>query len=472
MLQSQGSARNRGSSNNRTSSTEQNPGMMSGLGIISDTVASRTIQPSSEYSSILAAATEGGGGYDSEELNMSEINDDQEDVIYPKEVATNSIPAAVSSHEPQSKMRASESYLESSPTLRSKRAINKDGNVIATSPPTDQSASALSGYKTKVQQLIQKMEEQQAQHVREQDAKSLEFRRRMNQLLSSGDASKKTPPLTAPEDYSKGDGAMGEERTTKHANHHCNSPKNTTGDPQVAPYDINKTQTQCTASTRSISASSWSIASASKDEEDEMGTSHGQPQIVHVPHGSAAKSLEALQERLEKLEFEKTGLESENDALRSLRESYKRRFAAEQNERTQLQNQVTLLKSYLDDVQTMNRRLQADLEDSRTVQRKQRTNHAVSETEWKSKTDRVKRDLDKLWKEHKSSQTDLRESLQIIQDLQAQLDHYRKQERKWDKEKTFLKDKVKFLQGKISIFKATLDSVKEEREGSVGASED
>ncbi|KAG7354921.1 hypothetical protein IV203_004277 [Nitzschia inconspicua] len=439
--------------------------------------------PPSEYSSAPAPSDT---VCDSEETSMSEANEDHDDDVCP-DVA---VPQSPSRCGNDSNMKASETYLQSSPYWRNKRTIESQSG-LATSPAKEDRPSSSSAleYKSKVQQLIQKMEEQQAQHFRDQDAKSLEFRKRIDRLLHYGDGNNNSQSAQDSQEHRKRDSIVDDGSTAKHTNNNDRSPRSDASDFNLGPYDITKTQTHCTASTRSISASSWSLASASKDEEDNIGAvsqvrQSGQPQVVHVPRESvstsrelidpsaaaaaaAPSSLETLRKRLAKMEFEKSGLQSENEALRSLRESYKRRFAVEQQERLQLQNQVALLKSYLDDVKTMNRHLQADLDESRTMQRKQRTNHLVTETVWKGKTDRVRRDFDKLWRDHKSSQTDLKESLRSIQDLQDQLDNYRKQERTWNKEKTFLKEKVKYLQGKIKTFQTTMKSVKEENERSM-----
>lgn len=328
------------------------------------------------------------------------------------------------------------------------------------------------------------MEEQQAQHFRDQHAKSLEFRKRMDQLIS-GDGSCSKQGENDIDTKTRDEVSM---KGSYNKNCETKSPFKP-GDQYLGPYDIAKTETQWTASTRSISASSWSIASASKDEEDHLGGSHGplSGQQVHVPHSAvstsqelsvddpataSSPSLEDLLNRLQKLEFEMTGLESENVALRALRGSYKLRFADEQEERKQLLHQVALLKPALEDAKSMNDQLQTDLDESRIVQRKQRTQHLRKETEWKAKTDRVKRDLDKLWKEHKTSHSDLKESLQSIQELQSQLDGYRKRERRWEKERTFLKGKVKFLQGKITTYQTTLKTVREENGRSIQQSEE
>jgi hypothetical protein len=61
--------------------------------------------------------------------------------------------------------------MESSPTLRNVDSISSSTSTLS------------SCYKSPVKQLLEKMEEQNAQHLREHDTKTLEFRKRMKRLM-------------------------------------------------------------------------------------------------------------------------------------------------------------------------------------------------------------------------------------------------------------------------------------------------
>ncbi|KAL3930089.1 MAG: hypothetical protein SGARI_004582 [Bacillariaceae sp.] len=163
-----------------------------------------------------------------------------------------------------------------------------------------------------------------------------------------------------------------------------------------------------------------------------------------------------MQKRIESLEHDKSGLESENEALRALRESYKRRFVAEEQCRTQLQDQVAVLKSYLEDTQQKNRELKQERQDQVTLHRQQRNQYLAKEEQWKHKIERIKRDFDQLWTKYKTSQSSLKESNTTVESLRAELDALRKSERKWAKEKTYLTGQVQHYKGSFKTMKATL----------------
>jgi predicted nucleic acid-binding Zn-ribbon protein len=334
-------------------------------------------------------------------------------------------------------------------------------------------------YKSKVQRLIQRMEQQQAQLLREQDAKSLEFRRRMDRLVYG--------PMNRPQVETDGDDNNAtmdrdDEQTAKRGNHKQGSQVTKTHVSNHQQQDgTNKTTSQCTEATRSISTSSWSVASNSREEEDDEEYKVGshfrnncfpatpiQPEVVHIPLNAIASTppephrnnhdaatIASLQKRIESLELDKCALESENAALRSLRESYKKRFSVEQQQRNQLQDQVALLKSYLEDTQQRNQELRQEMQASKLAQRQKRNQYLAKEQEWKHKIERIKRDFDHLWTKQKTSQKDLKESNAVVDDLQAELATLRKQERKWGKEKSFLQGKVQYLQSSTKMFTAT-----------------
>jgi uncharacterized protein YlxW (UPF0749 family) len=397
-------------------------------------------------------------------------------------------------------MSTSKPFVESSPTDWNIRTVSSNDEHHVTKrhledPSSSQSSCSSSSssssyssaplssyYKSPVHQLLEKMEQQHARHFREQNEKSLEFRRRMERLMYEKNKTKPHHESTSLPKHVEGaanNGAVVDmviERPMKQKHDHNKiSQHPSKNDAHLDLFNTNNNTRPCTVSTANTSTSSWSIPS--NDDVDDIEVGHDRlhmlrsdhPQVVHMSNATTvtndeSTSLVSLQKLIEQMKFEKSDLESENKALRTLRLAIKRRLTVEQEERCQLQSQLTLLKSSLEDVHTTNQQLQANLQESDTIQRKQRNHLLVRESEWKHRTDRIKRDFDNLWKEHKSSQKVLKESRQSIKELQTQLDQYRKQERKSEMEKNFLKDKLMFLQGKITALEATLKSVKDVNE--------
>jgi hypothetical protein len=365
-------------------------------------------------------------------------------------------------------------HLEDPSSSQSSCSSSSSSSSYSSAPP--------SYYKSPVHQLLEKMQQQHARHFREQNEKSLEFRRRMERVMYEKNKTKPHHESTSLPKHVEGaanNGAVVDmviERPMKQKHDHNKiSQHPSKNDAHLDLFATDNNTRPCTVSTANTGTSSWSIPS--NDDVDDIEVGHDRlhmlrsdhPQMVHMSNATTvtndeSTSLVSLQKLIEQMKFEKSALESENKALRTLRLACKRRLTVEQEESCQLQRQLTLLKSSLEDVHTTNQQLQANLQESDTIQRKQRNHLLVRETEWKHRTDRIKRDFDKLWKEHKSSKKVLKESRQSIKDLQTQLDQYRNQERRSETEKTFLKDKVKFLQGKITALEATLKSVKDVNE--------
>mmetsp|Transcript_24822 Transcript_24822/g.43993 ORF Transcript_24822/g.43993 Transcript_24822/m.43993 type:complete len:506 (+) Transcript_24822:121-1638(+) len=433
-----------------------------------------------------------------DEDNMSEVNEDEQE-HEEKGITNPRRPVTV----PPSNRLASQSYLETSPTFRGRKTLSSEhkrrnnhtetaassSSSTSTSSSASSSSSALAGYKSKVQQLIQQMEEQQARSLQQQDAKSIEFRRRMQLLVQNlGDPNQKgneeDKEVTLEEGKEKTERTIpipDEQTSTKHASLLS---KDHTIKGRSDSDSMNQKNTRnschCTVSTTSITAAgSWSIASSTispksstdldEDEDFVVGELHPkvmapppQLQVVHVKQQKQSQrtasdtTIRSLEERLHKLEADMNQLESENEALLALRESYKRRFSFEKQQRSQLDSKIVLLKSYLEDTRIINQKLQKELSESKSTHREQEESHTLQKAEWQTKLDRVKRDMDRLWKRYKTSQTERKEALQCNQKLQEQIEEWRRKENKWEEEKAMLNDKIGFLQGQVDTMKGIL----------------
>ena len=394
-----------------------------------------------------------------------------------------------STNQGQETRRASQVYLEASasPILRC------------------QQQNSTVEYKSKVQRLIQQMEEQQKQALRDQDAKSLEFRRRMDQFWQENTA------------------AVRRDKTEMNAgvyvegSHHEQQQQVEDGKSiQKKPHHTSCNQTDAT---RSISVCSWSIDSVDsrtsitpknsqdEDEEDEVqlqqhevhgqqeNSNHDRPhqlQVVHVQQKQKQDSLNhyppatpstlasttasplfgastaatsstsaqisnpQLQERLAHVESQLAEFQVENTALRALRLSYKHRFAFEQQQRRSLVAKVETLQQQLQQATQQNQDLQQRLDGCLQEARHAQTRHTAQEETWRHKKERVQRDFDKLWKQHKALIRKANNDRFAVCDLQQQLGNAKHLESKWNEEKQFLKEKVKQMQEQIQNLKTAM----------------
>jgi chromosome segregation ATPase len=136
-------------------------------------------------------------------------------------------------------------------------------------------------------------------------------------------------------------------------------------------------------------------------------------------------------------------------ALRALHKSYKQRFASEQKERHQLQDRVRSLQSSLYAAEQHNGQLREELLDTTRQLQRQRIESLKRQSLYEDRVDRIKHDLDRLWKQHRALQADHIEARATNDELRALLDRSVQREQKFEKEKRYLKDKSTFLQGKI-----------------------
>lgn len=329
--------------------------------------------------------------------------------------------------------------------------------------------SALIVYKSQVQQLMQRMEEEQIRVIEQLDAKSLQFQERMEELLLSPGSMELR---TQQQQQQKQNQVEGQEDTSK-----------THG--QGGAFKDDAKDGNHTVSTRSISMSSLESTALIVQEEDDGSvadrtdsTTGGTSVASITPSSSpslqpASPSQEGggsvghggprwWKDKEQEMQQEMGDLECENRALRALRESYQNRFAFEQKEKAKLQRQLADLQATLEE-QTR-RDLGREPEAGEGGAKHQNTEQAGrSDVEFnlQRRNDRVRRDLDKLWKEYKALQTLYKDAQATIHGMENRADESDKQERQWKKENTYMKEKLDFLREKVAAVNGTLSCAQE-----------
>jgi hypothetical protein len=429
-------------------------------------------------------------------------------------------------------VKASEVYMESSPSRRHRHRPHH-GSVAGNENGNENESTSM-GYKSKVQRLIQKMEQQQAELLKTSNQKSIDFRKRMDELIKNDSEKKKKKKkkkkVDDNEDKEIAKDVNEEEEQDdddddedQYGNFTISFVPNNDPIPKWKQHQHHDTpavatvhkSSQCTASTRSISASSWSTGSATSspklhlqhheqqqqqqqqddDDEEEEGYKMGEDyrvvdhhlmtadgttdalvtprlQVVHVHHhdhhpstttttrttaaavtptSMTTSSMPSPSDR--SLSSPSSEIQTELVALRSLHKAYKQRFQVEQKEKQQLQDHITLLKSYLNDTQHMNAELRSELHGCKRELHKQQILSMKNESDHQHRLHRIQRDLDRLWKQYKALQEDHTQTLVKNNELQDMLRSSNDRQQKYEKEKQFLKEKSMYLQTKINKLK-------------------
>ena len=155
-------------------------------------------------------------------------------------------------------------------------------------------------------------------------------------------------------------------------------------------------------------------------------------------------------------------LKTENSALHAIKLSYQNRTIQEINHSRSLEQQVCMLERKVQELLVKNTEQEKVSEKFQKQCRVERMKALSQGATLQHKNERVRRDFDKLWKQYKSSQHQLTESQRLVEDLQEQVRQHERKEVKWQKEKSFMKDKLDFQKAKNTKLSKMLKDVREE----------
>lgn len=176
---------------------------------------------------------------------------------------------------------------------------------------------------------------------------------------------------------------------------------------------------------------------------------------------SSYTSMFDLRKEVVRMKSELVDVKAENGALHALNFSYQNRTIQEINHSRSLEQQVCLLEHKIQELLVTNHEQEQEADRSKKHSRVERMKALSQEATLQHKNERVRRDLDKLWKQYKVSQKHVTESHRQIDELQNQIKHYEQQEVKWRKERSFMKEKLEFMKTKNTKLTKMLHEVRE-----------
>mmetsp|Transcript_46731 Transcript_46731/g.113890 ORF Transcript_46731/g.113890 Transcript_46731/m.113890 type:complete len:538 (-) Transcript_46731:137-1750(-) len=177
---------------------------------------------------------------------------------------------------------------------------------------------------------------------------------------------------------------------------------------------------------------------------------------------SSYTSIFVLRKEVDRMKSELDNVKTENSALRTIKLSYQNRTIQEINHSRSLEQQVCMLERKVQELLVKNTEQEKISEQFQKQCRVERMKALSQGATLQHKNERVRRDFDKLWKQYKTSQHQLTESQRLAEDLQEQVRQYEQKEVKWQKEKSFMKDKLDFTKTKNTKLSRTLKVVREE----------
>ena len=172
-------------------------------------------------------------------------------------------------------------------------------------------------------------------------------------------------------------------------------------------------------------------------------------------------SIFVLRKEVDRMKSELDNVKTENSALHAIKLSYQNRTIQEINHSRSLEQQVCMLERKVQELLIKNTEQEKISNQFEKQCRVERMKSLSQEATLQHKNERVRRDVDKLWKKYKTSKHQLSESQQLVQDLQDQVRQYEQKERKWQKEKSFMKDKLDFQKAKNTKLSKMLKDVRE-----------